>query len=398
MGMRTLVFVIWLSVALVPSAALSSGNPASGLRKIKALVVYEDPLFYCAFPSVIQRPDGELVLAFRRAPDRRSMGETGNSHTDSNSQLVLVRSRDGGNTWTSKPELIYSHPFGGSQDPCLLQLKNGTMLCSSYGWALFPTGTPQESARFSRVGNYVFMGGWLLASKNGGVSWGDPIIPATVPGEASITPWGRPIPAYNRGALCEDRNGRLLWVVPSSGEKPADPLAVHLMVSTNSGRTWDYSAVVARDPKVGFNEASLLETRSGALIAFIRTDNFKDHTVIARSTDGGRTFGPWQDAGFQGHPHHAIKLPDRRVVLVYGYRHPPFGVRARLLDPECSDLPLANESKSCPEVVLRDDGGNGDLGYPWVVTAGKNKVLVVYYFNKQNGNRHIAGTICEVCK
>ena len=53
---------------------------------------------------------------------------------------------------------------------------------------------------------------------------------------------------------------------------------------------------------------------------------------------------------------------------------------------------------SCPEVVLRDDGGNGDLGYPWAVPAGKNKVLIVYYFNKQNGNRHIAGTICEVCK
>ena len=34
-------------------------------------------------------------------------------------------------------------------------------------------------------------------------------------------------------------------------------------------------------------------------MAFMRTDQFNDHTVVARSVDGGRSFQPWQDAGFQ---------------------------------------------------------------------------------------------------
>lgn len=119
----------------------------------------------------------------------------------------------------------------------------------------------------------------------------------------------------------------------------------------------------------------------------MRTDGFDDHTAIARSTDGGKSFQPWEDTGFQGHPHYSLRLPDKRVLLVYGYRHTPFGIRARILNPECTD------AKSAQEIVLRDDGGNGDLGYPWATMISKNRALVVYYFNQANGTRHIAGTV-----
>src|SRR4029079_297887 len=84
--------------------------------KIKDLIVYQDERFYCAFPSVVCRSDGELLVAFRRAPDRKSLGEDRNSHTDPNSYLVLVRSRDNARTWSAEPELIFAHPYGGSQD------------------------------------------------------------------------------------------------------------------------------------------------------------------------------------------------------------------------------------------------------------------------------------------
>jgi hypothetical protein len=149
---------------------------------------------------------------------------------------------------------------------------------------------------------------------------------------------------------------------------------------------------VAADPKVTFNETSLYETPRGDLVAFMRTANFDDRTALARSTDGGRSFEPWQDAGFRGHPHHALRLPDRRVLLVYGYRHPPFGIRARLLDAECRNAATA------PELILRDDGGNTDLGYPWAALISKRRVLVVYYFNRADGPRYIAGTILEIAR
>jgi len=60
-----------------------------------------------------------------------------------------------------------------------------------------------------------------------------------------------------------------------------------------------------------------------------------------------------------------------------------------VLDAECTDFATAEE------VVLRDDGGNGDLGYPWAVMISKHRALVVYYFNHSNGTRHIAGTFLD---
>src|SRR5580765_3451458 len=108
------------------------------LEKTGDVVVYKDDRFYCSFPSIVRRPDGELLVAFRRAPDRRLAGETHITHTDPNSYLMLVRSKDEGKTWTQTPELIYANPLGGSQDPCMVQLHDGSILCASYGWALLP--------------------------------------------------------------------------------------------------------------------------------------------------------------------------------------------------------------------------------------------------------------------
>jgi len=44
-------------------------------------------------------------------------------------------------------------------------------------------------------------------------------------------------------------------------------------------------------------------------------------------------------------------------------------------------------------MILREDGGNSDIGYTWPVLLDEKRVLIVYYFNKENGTRHIAGTI-----
>ena len=162
------------------------------------------------------------------------------------------------------------------------------------------------------------------------------------------------------------------------------------MTSIDKGSTWAYSCAIAQDEKISFNETSLYETPKGHLVAFMRTEGFNDQTCIARSVDHGKSFQKWQDAGFQGHPHFALRLPDKRVLLVYGYRHRPFGIRARVLDAECSNIPNA------PEIVLRDDGGNGDLGYPWAALLPNDRVLIVYYFNIADGPRFIGGTVISL--
>lgn len=381
--MKTLAFA-FISFALLSSAA------AASVRKLDDVIIYEDAKFYAAFPSIVRRPDGELLVAFRRAPERRRFGEANTSHTDPNSYLVLVRSKDDGRTWSREPETIHAHPFGGSQDPCMVQLRDGTILCTSYAWALLkPNAISKLKQPISRHGDFVFLGGYIVRSIDNGRSWEGPIIPPPCHGEANFDIFGNAIPAYNRGAMCEGNDGKLYWVVASASTNAPTHTATHLLVSADKGQTWRYSCAVAADPKIEFNETSIYETPRGDLVAFIRTANFNDHTVIARSRDRGKTF-QWQDGGFQGHPHHAIRLPDNRVLLVYGYRHRPFGIRARVLDAECTNAAAAEEA------VLRDDGGNGDLGYPWATMLSNDRALVVYYFNKADGTRHIAGTFLQL--
>lgn len=364
----------------------------SDIRKIKDIVIYEDAQYFCAFPSVVKNGKKDFIVAFRRAPERKLFGESSSHHVDPNSYLVMLRSRDG-EAWTKEPELIYAHPFGGSQDPCMLKLRDGTLVCASYTWAfLRPEGIENlKKPYFKSIHGSVFLGGYLLRSVDKGKTWGQPIIPPHIESEIFLDAFGNPLPACNRGALCEGKSGRLFWSVVVNDSVPIAKTSNHLLVSDDKGLSWEYSGLVASDDKVAFNETSLYETPKGDLLAFMRTANFNDHACIARSSDGGKTF-QWESMGFQGHPCHALRLPDNRVLLTYGYRHKPYGIRARVLNAECTDFATA------PEMILRDDAGSGDIGYSWSVLLDKNRVLVVYYFNKNDGTRYIAGTILEIEK
>jgi hypothetical protein len=389
--------IFFIAALLLIGKTSAQSNSAPEIQKVKDVIIYKDSLFYSAFPSVVKRPDGEILVAFRRAPDRRLFGQKGISHTDPNSYLVKVHSSNGEN-WTKEPELIFAHPFGGSQDPCLLQLNDGTLICTSYTWS--PIRTDADSIFSNKITIYksnaahipafTFMGGYIVRSIDGGKSWQGPIYPINVPSDVQQNVWGNPLPAYNRGALCEGKNGLVYWVVASKDAVSPSTTSTHLLISEDKGLTWKYSCPVASDKKISFNETSLYETPKGDLVAFLRTEDMPGQlSCIARSTDGGKSF-QWQSLGFYGYPLHALKLPDNRVLLTYGYRQKPYGIRGRILNPECTDFTTA------PEFVIRNDGGSGDLGYSWSTMLDKNRVLVVYYFNHDNGTRYIAGTILKI--
>lgn len=378
-----------------PATAAGSGiHPDSipGVRKVRDIVIYEDKQFYSTFPSIVRKKDGEFLVAFRRAPERKAFGEKSSSHVDPNSYLVTVKSKDGVK-WTKEPDLLYAHALGGSQDPCMLRLRDGTLLCASYGWAfLRPDGMEKLKQPYFEVGGAVFLGGYILRSTDGAKTWKGPIYPPHIQPEINLDVYGKPVPAYNRGAMYEGKDGRVFWVVAASDSNKPKKTSNHLLISEDKGLTWKYASVVAIDDKASFNETSIYETPKGDLVAFLRSAELDDQACIARSTDGGKSFSKWEKMGFQGHPLQAMRLPDNRVLLVYGYRHKPFGIRARILNAECTDFATAKE------ITLREDGGGYDIGYPWAVQLNDKQVLVTYYFNIDNGTRHIAGTILEIGK
>lgn len=109
-----------------------------------------------------------------------------------------------------------------------------------------------------------------------------------------------------------------------------------------------------------------------------------------RSDDNANTWTkvgvPAPDIG--GNPPSMIRLRDGRLLLTYGYRVKPFGIRARL----SSDQGRTWSS----EIILRDDGGAGDLGYPRSVERPDGKIVTVYYFNDApKAERYIAATIWD---
>ena len=82
-----------------------------------------------------------------------------------------------------------------------------------------------------------------------------------------------------------------------------------------------------------------------------------------------------------------VKLKDGRLVVTYGYRAEPYGIRARISSDEGATW---ND-----EVVLRSDGGTWDLGYPRTVQRPDGKLVTAYYYNVGNTERFIGATIWE---
>lgn len=361
------------------------------MRKIKDFIIYRNDMFFSAFPSLIRRPDGELLCVFRRAPSQNFLyGKAKDEHCDPNSQIVLVRSTDDGETW-SEPQLVYANPLGGAQECCMSQLSDGSILMSSFSWALPPPEAAEKMDRTPVYLGFAFLGGHMHRSEDGGKTWLGPFIPMHIPSDDTVDALGRPSAAHNRNEIIEMEDGTLLWAAAANeGKQKPFRSSEHLLSSKDRGETWEYVCLIARDDKVGFNEASLVKTVGGDLVVFMRTVDNDAHMAWTRSTDGGKRFGPWQDVGFYGYPPQSEVLRDGRVLLMYGSRREPFGVKAKILNPECTDIAEAEE------FVIRGDGGMGDLGYPWPVQLADGRVIVAYYMNLGGGTRHIAGSILEV--
>ncbi len=118
-------------------------------------------------------------------------------------------------------------------------------------------------------------------------------------------------------------------------------------------------------------------------------------TEVHYSDDGGRTWAFLSRVNDFGAPGSLVRMGDGRLVMVYGYRLPNYGIRATVSEDEGRTWGR--------ELIVRDDGGSWDLGYPnaWEVEPGK--VGCIYYFNGKDdpvqvngGKRHIARSIFSV--
>ena len=79
-------------------------------------------------------------------------------------------------------------------------------------------------------------------------------------------------------------------------------------------------------------------------------------------------------------------LNDGRLGLTYGFRAYPYSIRAR--------LSADNGRTWGPEVVLREDGVDRDIGYVRSVHRPDGKMVTTYYINdRQTGPKRYIGAI-----
>ncbi len=377
------------------------------ITKLSDLVVYKDPFYYIAFPSCVTLDDGGVLLTCRRALEPRYLlGDDApealrsrTTHVEARSHQAVLRLGPDLSP-TAPPRPVPMNPEAADQDGSLLRLSTGRILLGAFSWYPFPpgfadvvkaSGNSFHGSADSTGSCYLFWGGFVRYTDDEGVHWTSPAYLPPIPDTQDIVPGKRP---FHGGAIRgrpAESDGEIL--LPTyMNRNPEEKTAAFTYASTDNGETWAFRSVTAYDAtgNVDMDEPGFYRTPSGRIICFIRTTGLDDHLVTTESTDNGRTWSDWRKREVVGHPYTAIELPDGRVFLIYGYRHEPFGIRARVLDPECSDIDTA------PEFVIRDDGLSGDLGYPWATVLSDGRVLALYYIYGADGLRHIAGSVLEI--
>jgi hypothetical protein len=356
----------------------------AGLQKIKDIVIYKDENFN-SFPNVIKKDNGEVLVAFRQAPDwQHRYGKV--THCDPASKAVYVTSRDNGETWDLKTTTLYNDYYYGIQDPCINLLKDGSVFCTYFTWKVFeeadvPDPIPGERKVYDRW--YRRSGGvYSIRSNDGGSTWDEPI---------RIVDQGNCV----RGNIVELDDGTILLPMYVHPQDHAQALVAE---TKDKGRTWETRSILATSKDCLFQEPNLYRTASGKLVAFIRSmkltevadEREKYPLFTCESYDEGKTWvNLTEHKIYSPSPFHALRLQSGQVLLTYGYRNMPgSGIRAYVLDSECSNIAEAEE------VILRDDGLGFDIGYPTSVQLDNGDILITYYYyNEDKGVRYIAGTL-----
>jgi sialidase-1 len=210
------------------------------------------------------------LLAFAEGR-RTSAGDSGDV------DLVVKRSRDGGETWSSLQVVGDNGPntFG---NPCpVLDRRTGTI------WLLTTQnlGSDHEKdivAGTSQAGRTV----WVMKSDDDGVTWSSP---TDITGSVKQAGWTWY--ATGPGAGVQTRDNRL--VIPANHAEAGSGISrSHIIFSDDSGRTWKVGA--SADP--GTNESQVVELADGRLMLNMRNhppkpENFR---MVATSDDRGRSW------------------------------------------------------------------------------------------------------------
>ena len=205
-----------------------------------------------------------------------------------------------------------------------------------------------------------YVGSWTMRSDDGGASF-------TSPARCPVSSPHGPVVM---------RDGRLIYLGKLFPEGMDRPFGIVSCAESRDGLHWDVLGEVPLPENVTngqFHEPHVIELNDGALLCLIRYHYPNGGLGIYKSVsrDGGRTWSTPEDMDIHGSPPHLLRHSSGAIVLTYGWRHAPYGQRARISRDDGATW--------SDEIILRDDGPDGDLGYPCSVELPGGDILTVYY-------------------
>ncbi len=377
--------VSWMALFMIASVAFGSEQ-----RALTHLVVRHEAGQFFGWPANggIWSWGDEILVQYKQGSFKDK--PVGSHDVDGDLPIVWAQSRsnDGGLTWIHETtDIVVTEPMGRTED---FDRESVSALRSPLDFS-----DPDLTLKFEWMGN-------LYYSRNRGRDWVGPF---------AIPDFGFSAPAFRTDYLVEGPSSVSAWVSLGNSEErhSEDKLLPHWREEVYRIRTRDGGLNWSLEGRVGrsvgeFNSGlridsaimpSTVITDEGDLVTCIR--NLKAYPKKGWIECWGSKYGGslWsllstpvgEEAGTT--PPALSKLDDGRFVLTYGHRKPlrgPTSIRARISRD-------AGNTWS-EEFVLRDGGGDEDIGYTRNAIRPDGKVVTVYYWNDhEKTERYIAATV-----
>lgn len=318
---------------------------------------------YHGWPTVIRTKDNRLIAV---CSGNRKL------HVCPYGRVWMYISEDEGKSWKG-PKSLSSGPLD-DRDAGICQSADGSIMINYFTSTAFIFRPKKLNKELNEIAEKINLntlrkehGFWMRRSTDGGRTWSRKYRTPV------YSPHGPTLMKDGTLFFAGQRQGSLSGQITGTQEFCA-------AFSEDNGQSWQIRSVIPMPKGHDIRkicEIHGIETHDGTLVIQYRNEhNDLYETWQSESSDGGRTWSEPHSV-CKGFPSHLQKISSGRIIMTYGYRMKPFGIRARISEDSGRNW--------SDEIILSDDGKNWDLGYPSTVEMADGTFFTLWYENRGKG-------------